>query len=140
MSLCGFGCTFATQLILPLTEISIFTGMKHGVSKRLIYCSKCTKTHLQASVNQKNFFRLAIARHEGRGTKGKGRDGEEGRGGEGMGTGRREGNGEEGGDGEERRGGPPQYSSQVGAYADGASSLMRQLGLRCRNVDQRNGQ
>jgi hypothetical protein len=86
----------------------MFTGMKHGVSKRLIYCSKCTKTHLQASVNQKNFFRLAIARHEGRGTKGKGRDGEEGRG-RGGGEGK-------GGDGEERRGGPPQYSSQVGAY------------------------
>jgi hypothetical protein len=83
MSLCGFGCTFATQLILPLTEISIFTGMKHGVSKRLIYCSKCTKTHLQASVNQKIFLgSLSLAM---RGGELKGRDG----------TGRRGGDGEE---------------------------------------------
>jgi hypothetical protein len=65
--------------------------MKHGVSKWLILCSKCTKTHLRASVVQKKIFRLAIARHEGRGTKrrgGEGRGRGRGRGKEGEGRGR----------------------------------------------------
>jgi hypothetical protein len=58
-----------------LHEKAKFTGMKHGVSKWLILCSNCTKTHLRASVDQKNFFRLAIARHEGRKPKGRGEGG-----------------------------------------------------------------
>jgi hypothetical protein len=53
----------ATSLSPQLSSMSIylkkkktkFTGMKHGVSKWLILCSKCTKTHLRASVVQKNF-------------------------------------------------------------------------------------
>jgi hypothetical protein len=57
-----------------ILEKTKFKGMKHGISKWLIMCSKCTKTHLRASEVQKNFFRLAIARHEGRGTeRGRGR-------------------------------------------------------------------
>jgi hypothetical protein len=50
----------------------------------LIYWSKCTKTHLPVSVVPKNFFRLAIARHEGREREGRGGEGrgEEGRGGQ----------------------------------------------------------
>jgi hypothetical protein len=57
----------------------MFTGMEHGVSKRLIYCSKCTKTHLYRHLSiKKIFFRLAIARHEGRGKDGTGRRGGEG--------------------------------------------------------------
>jgi hypothetical protein len=48
---------------------------------------KHTKTHLRASVVQKKFSRLAIARHDGRENKGNGGEGEakEGRGGEGRG-------------------------------------------------------
>jgi hypothetical protein len=74
--------------------------MKHGVSKWLILCSNCTKTHLRASVDQKKFFRLAIARHEGRGKK-------EGGGVKGRGEGKGEGimGGEwEGREGEGREG------------------------------------
>jgi hypothetical protein len=57
--------------------------MKHGVSKWLILCSKCTKTHLRASVDQKKIFRLAIAM---RGEKeGVGRGKGWGEGGEGRG-------------------------------------------------------
>jgi hypothetical protein len=39
---------------------------------------KCTKAHLRASLFQKNFFRLANARHKGEGKKGEGRGGEAG--------------------------------------------------------------
>jgi hypothetical protein len=74
--------------------------MKHGVSKWLILCSKCTKSHLRASVDQKIFLgSLSLAmrggkKRVGRG-KGWGREGkEEGRGGEGGGKG--EGRGGEG--------------------------------------------
>jgi hypothetical protein len=35
--------------------------------KMLFLGPKCTKTHLRASLVQKNFFRLANARHKGRG-------------------------------------------------------------------------
>jgi hypothetical protein len=79
--------------------------MKHGVSKWLILCSNCTKTHLRASVDQKKFFRLAIARHEGRGGTGRGKGGgvrgrprgrDNGRGWEGKG---RRGEGKAGGQG-----------------------------------------
>jgi hypothetical protein len=40
----------------------------------LILCPKFTKTHLRASLAQKKFFRLADARHKGRGEKGEGRE------------------------------------------------------------------
>jgi hypothetical protein len=78
--------------------------MKHGVSKWLILCSKCTKTHLRASVDQKNFLgSLSLAMRGGR--KGVGRGKGWGEGGEGRGYGRgREGRGGEG----RGRVGPPQ--------------------------------
>jgi hypothetical protein len=57
----------------------------------LILCPKFTKTHLRASLVQKNFFRLANARHKRKGREG----GREGRGGEGRGG--RGGEGREGG-------------------------------------------
>jgi hypothetical protein len=43
---------------------------------------KCTKTHLRAYKGTKQFFRLAIARHQGKGKEGW--EGGEGRGGEGR--------------------------------------------------------
>jgi hypothetical protein len=57
---------------------------------------KCTKTHLRASSVQKNFFRLAGARHEGEGGR---RGWRGGKGGEGS-----EGKGRKGGEGEGRGG------------------------------------
>jgi hypothetical protein len=47
---------------------------KSQVETVLILCPKFTKTHLRASLVQKNFFRLADARHKGRGGKGEGVD------------------------------------------------------------------
>jgi len=37
--------------------------VKPGALACRFFCPKCTKTHLRASTGQKNFFRLAIARH-----------------------------------------------------------------------------
>jgi hypothetical protein len=71
-----------------------FTGMKHGVSKWLSLCSKCTETHLRASVVKKNFLGLiSLAMRggekgregEGRGKRGRKAKGGEGKGGKGRG-------------------------------------------------------
>jgi hypothetical protein len=78
--------------------------MKHGVSKWLILCSNCTKTHLRASVDQKNFLgSLSLAMRGGEGRKGEGEGEGKGRGGEGIMGGEWEGKGRGGGEG--RRGG-----------------------------------
>jgi hypothetical protein len=58
--------------------------MKPAASECRLFGPKCIKTHLRASTGPKNFFRLAIARHEGEQQGGEGRGGEgKGRGGEG---------------------------------------------------------
>jgi hypothetical protein len=98
--------------------------MKHGVSKWLILCSNCTKTHLRASVDQKNFLgSLSLAmrggkkrKGEGGGVRGRGRGGDNGimggegkdRGGEAGGEGTGEGvrGGERGKEGREGNGTP----------------------------------
>jgi hypothetical protein len=57
-----------------------FTGMKHGFSKWLILCSKCTKFHLRASVVQKKFLGSLSLAVRGRENRGGERRGGEGRG------------------------------------------------------------
>jgi hypothetical protein len=74
---------------------------------------KCTKTHLRAYKGPKNFFRLAIARHEGEGKRTT-----EGRGGEGRGG---EGRGGEGRGG--RRGGYGPPPMEIPGYAAGYKPL-----------------
>jgi hypothetical protein len=46
--------------------------MKPGASEFCSLCPECSKTHLRASSISKKFFRLPIARHEGRETGGRG--------------------------------------------------------------------
>jgi hypothetical protein len=53
--------------------------MKPGASEFCSLCPECSKTHLRASSISKKNFRLAIARHEGREKRRRGR--REGRGG-----------------------------------------------------------
>jgi hypothetical protein len=43
--------------------------IKHGVSKCVIFSRKWAKTHLYEHLQFKKIFRLAIARHSGRGRK-----------------------------------------------------------------------
>jgi hypothetical protein len=97
---------------------------------------KCTKTHLRASSVQKNFYRLAGARHEGEGGRrggggegweGKGvrgREGREGRGGGGEGRGG-EGRGGEGRGGEGRGG---EGRKGEGRKGEGRGGEGRELG------------
>jgi hypothetical protein len=66
-----------------ILEKTKFKGMKHGISKWLIMCSKCTKTHLRASEVQKIFLgSLSLAMRGGESAKGEGRRGRGGRGSE----------------------------------------------------------
>jgi hypothetical protein len=70
------------------TEVIV---MKPGASEYCFLCPECAKTHLREYTDQKSFFRLASARHEGKGIdKGKGVEWEmEGRRGNGKGEQRR---------------------------------------------------
>jgi hypothetical protein len=80
-----------------ILEKTKFKGMKHGISKWLIMCSKCTKTHLRASEVQNIFLgSLSLAMRGGDHKRGRGRGGE--------------------GEGERGRGvGPPQCLGQIDA-------------------------
>jgi hypothetical protein len=60
-------------------KISKLSDMKPGSKTFRFSRLKCTKTHLRASSVQKNFFRLAGARHEGEGGR-RGVEGRDGRG------------------------------------------------------------
>jgi hypothetical protein len=95
---------------------------------------KCTKTHLRAYKGPKNFFRFAIARHQGEG-KGRGKGGAKGgegkgkgRGGEGKGEGRGKGRGGEEGREGEGRGGEREDTAppiQIPGYAAAAVTSIR---------------
>jgi hypothetical protein len=88
--------------------------------KTVDLCSKCIKTHLRASVPQKNFSgSLSLAMRGQQTRKGEGRRGGEGRGGAGVrmgGTGRREGQGRKG-EGKGKGVSPPKVNFLVTSLA-----------------------